>query len=1757
MNLRPDSRDEIIDPWLEKTDLGKVMLEADLQLKKDMANFTSPKTEEGKKYWDNLYKKAEDLFGQSEITIPTLTRPWIVPGEILIRQTKDNAYIYKATLQVMLEQDYLKNAPEYKFDDPRLKILNEYSSELIRQEILPKLIREVNSSQKYAGLRQVYYSLVLAQWFKQSHTSQDTSHKIDSFDLGGLTSKKNWSKEAYFKAYKKSFAKGEYKLQETKSRLSGTSIKQYFSGGEKLVITPEMINVINPAVVGDIFSQVSLPDSLKSGLIEIPRGEIIANNGQEPAKDGGSAQKRIGGLDKAQLYRYGLAAAGFVMFVSITSGFMWGGIALAGFLSAGSVLAGISGGIIGGSIGSAVAYHASTRAMDVLHKRILSEEWEYLQTHKISDSEKDGGNFKPMTKGQIIFILNRLKHDSKFATEFYKSTGSVLVMSADLNIWIDEGLERLNSIAQGGRNQLVGIKLLESLPVGPVRNLMESSIKFYSGLSARKGKQIFGKEKYSELMDSGSSRDGGAVQENRLLTSLSELKAKMAILDALRGLEYEPGSQLRISDAKEIVVSFAPDTREENTIYIIRDNDNYFALTNDGKIEKIVAGKEIGRYYPLRPQVQQGKVEVKVLHGRFVYLTIGQAKCGIRISVQRDKDVSRYDKNTAQWMPLEASRDGGSVQIEPLLTREQKEKLYWELGYLAEPDSPPEGYSGRSWSKIVRDVKIKVQHSSLKNRAEYNEFKDFVRNREQLRKRIRGLTLTGFTSGFIAAMAAVFFYNLPLLGLTAGLLLSSLFSLYYLGETFPYDRYLDEVLTEISIDPSFFPDFLGESGREEKSQAKDGGSVRSLDQLRMALMTNDVHPEIVALQGLRDDYLDLSSLFNSLEEKAKFEKTAHELNRVVGILEQDGWTQSLQSGELNSLQNGDILMLGPEAFAMYHSHEYLPGEGKYNFLITKVDRNDPAKTPLKAKEEQLDIAGIRVLPVAPKDSEAYLNFLRRHYNDRAQESKDGGRAKYSQNMKRIIYGVTVPVSTLVGLEFSAISYIITAAMLGITNPTALIISAVMGMSSGVFSGYKIRDYIESKLLQGAIQQETSSLSGQPLKSGEPSGKDGGSQTPMLDELKGTEHSIRTKREADSLYSGIAAESSSRSSGVVNTDYDEFDGGTVRNNGRQPAGINIIWGGGIVQLPREVIEDLGKAWKEVLASDARKDIEIIQGKLVESQRQIKDLEKSGPYFQAALGQAMLAHDSLRQLSVYEIISLKEIHGAEIIKAELKKVVAQPFLDPEIKEIGKKALEELISLDPAQAYLRKAGISAEYVRMIYDTLEMLSRTEPKALYDLYMLTKDSAYVLNPESLRTLVIYILVETDGHILSPQIKDIVRAAVKEVKNNQVILVESAGALNFYNLKDGGTPMEKLVAEIESAARNKDITALVRLRWELIDLQQKGFLDEIAMARDSVNYNNEQLLKDGLKRAKEEGVTSVFSGFKEWIEIDKAIQLAESGHYVGFPYRLGRDKAVMIVLYPTEKELVARYGANANRQDGGEISQRKLLTKIRFAVRKNDTAALKRLHGQLIQFQQDQIMFAVTMAGSSILFNGEAVSSAALKGFKAAGVTWIFNGFEKKVGIDKAIEDVESGDYAAYLYRVGIENDPLIILHPTAQGLSSRYRQAVVQQDGGNKAIDPLGGVDFRALPAVVTPMVNPAAGAGLISLGDLDKQWSEIQSKIYQGEMPYREIKLYVSSCCGQKTAAKQLEQVSEGITNILKMEEERALSTAPELKEILSCLG
>lgn len=265
VNLRPDSPNDIIDPLLAQTQVGKILLEADLQLKKDTANATNPGTPEGKAYWDKLYQKAGELYGNQNVTIPTLTRPWIVPDEIIIRESTDSAYVYKATLKVMLEQDYLKGSSTYSFKDEREKQLNEYSSQIIREKILPKLTKDISSAKRYAPLRQVYYSLILAQWFKARQRGLSLKGTVTGFvpglidkkDLSSLQSQSPYSVATYFNAYKENFEKGEYNVKEPTYTPYGQVIRSYFSGGITN-IAPEIPDRGQPTLVNSTGTRITV-----------------------------------------------------------------------------------------------------------------------------------------------------------------------------------------------------------------------------------------------------------------------------------------------------------------------------------------------------------------------------------------------------------------------------------------------------------------------------------------------------------------------------------------------------------------------------------------------------------------------------------------------------------------------------------------------------------------------------------------------------------------------------------------------------------------------------------------------------------------------------------------------------------------------------------------------------------------------------------------------------------------------------------------------------------------------------------------------------------------------------------------------------------------------------------------------------------------------------------------------------------------------------------------------------------------------------------------------------------------------------------------------------------------------------------------------------------------------------------------------------------------------------------------------------------
>ncbi len=224
VNLRPDEPGKITSDELSSTDLGRILLEEDLRLKKDGAAYLNPNNPKGKEFWEKLYAAiGKDKLRRTGIT--TSNRIWIVPDEAVVMETEDGAFVASAKLKVLLENDYLKANPK--------DATQALTEKLMKEIILPCLAKDVNTSSTYAPVRQIYYSLILAEWYKRKHkTSNDAySSYINKGSTKGLESELPWSKQKIWQDYLVSYQKGEYNL---KSDLFGLK-RMYFSGGMDFV----------------------------------------------------------------------------------------------------------------------------------------------------------------------------------------------------------------------------------------------------------------------------------------------------------------------------------------------------------------------------------------------------------------------------------------------------------------------------------------------------------------------------------------------------------------------------------------------------------------------------------------------------------------------------------------------------------------------------------------------------------------------------------------------------------------------------------------------------------------------------------------------------------------------------------------------------------------------------------------------------------------------------------------------------------------------------------------------------------------------------------------------------------------------------------------------------------------------------------------------------------------------------------------------------------------------------------------------------------------------------------------------------------------------------------------------------------------------------------------------------------------------------------------------------------------------------------
>lgn len=258
VNLNPTEPDRIVDEQLGRTDAGRILLQADLQLKKSVGKLIHPDTALGKEFWGALEGNCASF------------RTWIVPAPAKVHEDGDKLYILDAPMDVKGESDYLKDKGEGQTPAASCpqqdKATDDHNEQLYRSLILPKLRKAVNTAPEYADLRRVYLSRVAAEWYRDLSTRQKTAYGslVDGDDISGWTTKEHWKPTDTFDAYVKSYRNGEFKVTRHITKNGNPYVATYTYGGVDFSRVPFQ------KVSGGSFSSqyAGLPEDVDRSLTE-------------------------------------------------------------------------------------------------------------------------------------------------------------------------------------------------------------------------------------------------------------------------------------------------------------------------------------------------------------------------------------------------------------------------------------------------------------------------------------------------------------------------------------------------------------------------------------------------------------------------------------------------------------------------------------------------------------------------------------------------------------------------------------------------------------------------------------------------------------------------------------------------------------------------------------------------------------------------------------------------------------------------------------------------------------------------------------------------------------------------------------------------------------------------------------------------------------------------------------------------------------------------------------------------------------------------------------------------------------------------------------------------------------------------------------------------------------------------------------------------------------------------------------------------
>ncbi len=170
VNLSPYEKDRIVPQEFGQTEMGRDLLAQDYLLKQITASLIYPENELGKAFWQKVYAQAQAKYGTTNIPINTFNKVWILPDKAVVYENGGTAFVLENHLKVMLEEDYLsleKHSDVGARHAWPVQDMNQLGSQIVRELVIPALTKEVNEGKNFAQLRQVFYSLILATWYKK------------------------------------------------------------------------------------------------------------------------------------------------------------------------------------------------------------------------------------------------------------------------------------------------------------------------------------------------------------------------------------------------------------------------------------------------------------------------------------------------------------------------------------------------------------------------------------------------------------------------------------------------------------------------------------------------------------------------------------------------------------------------------------------------------------------------------------------------------------------------------------------------------------------------------------------------------------------------------------------------------------------------------------------------------------------------------------------------------------------------------------------------------------------------------------------------------------------------------------------------------------------------------------------------------------------------------------------------------------------------------------------------------------------------------------------------------------------------------------------------------------------------------------------------------------------------------------------------------------------------------------------------------